>query len=185
VSLPPDATLLLIDVQHAIDDPSWGRRNNPDAEANILRLLVAWRERGRRIVHVRHVSREPNSTFRPGQRGVEFKAPTAPAEGELIITKHTPSAFAGTELESALRAGGGAGLVVVGFITNNSVETTVRVAATLGFPVWVVSDATATFDRRDLRGHEWLAGDVHALSLANMSGEYATILTTDDVLGAG
>jgi nicotinamidase-related amidase len=182
---PPDAVLILIDVQHAIDDPSWGRRNNAGAEGNVLRLLERWRDRGRTVIHVRHVSREAGSTFRPGQRGVDFKEPTAPRDGELVVTKHTPSAFAGTDLERLLRATpAGASVIVVGFITNNSVETTARVAATLGFAVWVVSDATATFDRRDLEGRAWQAEEVHALSLANMSGEYATIVKTDDLLRA-
>jgi hypothetical protein len=34
-SLPRTAALLIIDVQKAIDDPCWGPRNNPRAEANI------------------------------------------------------------------------------------------------------------------------------------------------------
>lgn len=71
---------------------------------------------------------------------------------------------------------------MTGFITNNSVETTVRVAATLGFRVHVARDACATFDRVDLDGRAWPAEDVHALSLSNLSGEYAVILTTDEVL---
>jgi nicotinamidase-related amidase len=175
--------LVLIDVQFAIDDPSWGRRNNPDAEANIARLLAAWRARGAPVVHVKHVSREPQSTFRPGQRGVEFKPETAPRDGELVVIKHTPSAFAATPLEAELRARGIGALVVAGFITNNSVETTVRVAATLGFEVWVVRDATATFDRVDGDGRAWRAEDVHALSLANMSGEYARVVSTGEIAG--
>ena len=40
-SLPaPGAVLLLIDLQQAIDHPSWGQRNNPQAETQIARLLA-------------------------------------------------------------------------------------------------------------------------------------------------
>jgi nicotinamidase-related amidase len=169
-------------VQRAIDDPSWGRRNNPDAEDNILRLLAHWRAGGWPVFHVQHVSREPASTFRPGQPGVELKPATAPLAGEPIVVKSTPSAFAGTGLEALLAARAIRALVVTGFITNNSVETTVRVAATLGYEVRLVEDATATFDRRDLAGRLWRAEEVHALSLSNLSGEYAAVVSTDAVL---
>jgi nicotinamidase-related amidase len=176
------AALVLIDVQQAIDDPSWGRRNNPEAEANIGRLLERWRARGWPVIHLQHVSRGPASTFRPGQPGVDFKPATAPRPGEPVVVKHTPSAFARTDLGALLEAQRVPALVVTGFITNNSIETTVRVAATLGFPVWVVSDATATFDRQDLDGRHWRAEEVHALSLSNLSGEYATVVSTEDLL---
>jgi nicotinamidase-related amidase len=134
-------------------------------------------------VHVRHLSREPASTFRPGQPGADFKPATAPRAGEPVVVKHTPSAFAATGLAALLVERHARALVVVGFITNNSVETTVRVAATEGFSVTVVEDATATFDRRDLGGRLWRAEEVHALSLSSMSGEYARVCKTADLLG--
>jgi len=131
--LPPDAALLIIDVQKAIDHASWGERNNPQAERNIARLLQAWRAAGRPIYYIRHDSTEPASHYRPGQPGNDFKPEVAPAAGEAVIAKRTNSAFIGTDLESRLRAAGHTTLVVAGVITNNSVEATVRMAGNLGF----------------------------------------------------
>jgi hypothetical protein len=37
---PDRAALVLVDVQQAFHDPSWGTRNNLDCEANIGRLLA-------------------------------------------------------------------------------------------------------------------------------------------------
>ena len=175
--------LLVIDVQKAIDDPSWGSdRNNPDAEKNIRTLLEHWRARRWPVFHVRHLSREPRSTYRPGQPGAEFKDEVLPRDGERVIDKHTNSAFIGTGLERELRDRGITEVVITGVITNNSVEATARMAGNLGFATTVVSDATATFGRYDFAGR-WRASDeVHAMSLANLSGEYATVIDTARVL---
>lgn len=173
--------LLIVDVQCAIDDPSWGDdRNNRDAEANIARLLARWRERGWPVVHIRHASRERDSTYRRGQPGFEFKAEVVPRDGEQIVEKQTNSAFIGTDLQQ--RLSGITTLVVTGVITNNSVEATARMAGNLGFDTYVVRDATATFGRRDYDGRWRTADEVHAMSLANLDGEYARIVTTVEVL---
>ncbi len=174
--------LLIVDVQKAIDHYSWGRRNNPDAEAKIKLLLAQWRALGWPIIHVQHLSKEPASTYRPGQIGVEFKDEVKPLAGELVVQKRTNSAFIGTELEPYLRAKKITSLVIVGVITNNSVEATARMAGNLGFDTIVVEDATATFDKEDLRGEWHTAERVHALSLANLQGEYASILSTEQVI---
>lgn len=183
-NLPENTALIVVDLQNAIDAPYWGRRNNPGAEANIARLLAAWRAGGRPIYHVRHDSTEPQSAYRPGQPGNEFKAEAMPLPGEPVIVKRTNSAFIGTDLEAQLRAAGHTTLVVAGVITNNSVEATVRMAGNLGFATYVVADACFTFDKPLLDGRTMAAEDVHALSLANLHGEYATVLDTDRVLQA-
>ena len=177
---PP--ALILIDLQKAIDHSSWGQRNNPRAEANVTRLLAAWRSRRLPVYHVRHDSVEPASTYRPGQPGNEFKPEAAPVADEPVIVKHTNSAFIGTDLEARLRAAGHVRLAIAGVITNNSVEATVRMAGNLGFDVLLVEDAAFTFGRRDWRGNWRTADEVHALSLANLHGEYCTVTTTDEIL---
>ena len=173
----------MIDLQQAIDHPDWGVRNNPDAEKRIARLLSHWRARGWPIIHIRHDSREPRSHYRPGQAGNVFKPETAPLPGETVIAKTTNSAFIGTDLEPRLRNARQSALVVTGVSTNNSVEATVRMAGNLGFDTWLAEDACFTFGRTDWRGTARTADEVHAMSLANLDGEYCTVIRTDAALG--
>lgn len=178
------SVLLLIDLQRAIDDPAWaeaGPRNNPGAETVVAQLLARWREAGAPVVHVRHDSSFPTSPYRPGQAGNDFLPFAAPAPGETVLAKRTNSAFVGTELEAELRSLGAPRLTVAGVITNNSVEATVRHAGNLGFDVRLVEDACWTYAKRDLSGRVWSAEDVHALSLANLDGEYCTVVRAADV----
>jgi nicotinamidase-related amidase len=181
-ALPHNTALVLIDLQKAIDHPSWGERNNPGAEENVGLLLGHWRTSHRPIVHIRHISRLADSTYRDGEPGVEFKDVAMPAPGETILTKHNASAFVGTKLETLLRGRSIADIVIAGVITNNSVEATARMAGDLGFRTTVVSDATFTFGRRDYSGRYRGADEVHAMSLANLDGEYAAIRTTEEIL---
>ena len=177
--------LMIIDVQKAIDDERWarhGRRNHPEAERNIARLLEAWRRAALPIYHVRHDSREPESAYRPGQAGNQFKPEAQPLAGEVVIAKQTNSAFIGTGLEERLRAAGHTALAIAGVITNNSVEATVRMAGNLGFETWLVEDACFTFARPDWSGRLRSAEEVHAMSLANLDGEYCTVVTTAGML---
>ena len=182
VQISSNTILIIIDVQKAIDHPSWGRRNNPQAETNIAKLLEAWRSTQRPIVHVQHLSTDPRSTYRPNQEGAEFKDTVQPKNNEKIVDKHVNCAFIGTDLEQWLRNNHYQTLIITGVITNNSVETTVRVAGNLGFETCVVADATATFDKIDLEQTVHPAERVHALALANMHQEYATVIDTQTLL---
>jgi nicotinamidase-related amidase len=181
---PPPSTLLVVDVQQGFDAPSWGRRNNPHLEQRVSDLLRVWRGTGRPVVHVRHMSTDPASPLRPGQPGNAFKPESAPIAGEAVIEKRVNSAFIGTPLETDLRRAGSRGLVIVGLTTNHCVSTTARMAGNLGFVTWVVSDATATFDRVGPDGLAHRAEQVHAMALSDLHGEFATIVDTADVVAA-
>lgn len=176
------AVLLLIDLQRAIDHPSWGQRNNPQADDNLARLLDLWRRSGWPVWHVRHDSVEQGSHYRPGQPGHAFRPSTAPLAGERIIAKQTNSAFIGTSLDADLRAHGDGRLVIAGVVTNNSVEATARMAGNLGYETYLVEDACFTFGRADHRGVFRTADEVHAMSLANLAGEYCRVVMTAELL---
>jgi nicotinamidase-related amidase len=175
--LPCDAALIVIDMQIAIDDPRWGPRNNAGAESLIAALISAWRAEALPLVHIRHDSTEPDSPYRPGSPGHAFKPEAAPLAGETVIGKSANSAFIGSALEETLDALGVTTLVVCGVLTHNSVEATVRHAGNLGYRVFLVADACWAVDKTDLSGRLWPAADVHALSLANMHGEYADVVS--------
>ena len=130
------------------------------------------------------ISSERDSHYRPGQPGHDFKPETQPVDGEAVIAKKTNSAFIGTDLETRLRAAAQSTLVVAGAITNNSVEATVRMAGNLGFDTYLVEDAAFTFGRKDWHGTWRTADEVHSMSLANLDGEYCSVVCTRDILDA-
>lgn len=179
-SNPP--ALIVIDMQRCMASPAAGVRNNPDAEKVIRDLLHAWRAALGPIVHVRHISRTPVSPFWPGQPGVEFQPELAPLPTEHVVEKNVPDAFVQTGLERWLHSRGVQRVVLVGVSTNNSVEASARSAGNLGFVTYVVADATFAFAKSDFDGVHRTAQEVHAMSLANLHGEYATVTTSAELL---
>ena len=174
--------LVSIDVQKGFDDPIWGLRNNPDAEEKIELLLSKWRNKGFSVIHVQHCSVEENSPLRTGTPGNEFKDEAKPLAGEKVFKKNVNSAFIGTELEVYLRENNIRSLVLAGFTTDHCVSTTTRMAGNLGFDTTLVSDATATFDRKGKDGTYYSADQIHHIHLASLHGEFCTVLTSKEVL---
>jgi nicotinamidase-related amidase len=180
------AALIVIDVQQGFDDPAWGERDNPDAEANIGRLVEAWADASRPIVLVRHDSREPGSPLAAGAPGNALKPVVADAPHDLFVTKHVNSAFYGEpDLHAWLGERGIRQLVLCGIQTNQCVETTARMAGNLGYDVTLPIDATHTFDLEGPGGLRIGAADLALTTAVNLhGGGFATVTTTDAVLGA-
>lgn len=174
--------LLLIDVQQGFDHPKWGARNNLEAEANMARVLAAWRARGWPVFHVKHNSRSPQAPLNPANPGNAIKPIVAPRAGEPIFEKTVNSAFIGTTLERSLRDAGVASLVIMGLTTPHCVSTTTRMGANLGFAVTLLSDATAAFEWTAHDGRRLTPDEVHYHALATLHGEFADVVTTDALL---
>lgn len=174
--------LIVVDLQIGFDDPKWGPRNNPRAEAYVALLLETWRWARAPVIHVHHRSPSLDGSFRPGTRGSEPKPEAIPRDGELIIEKWVNSAFIGTALEANLHRLKVRTVVIAGLTTNHCVSTTVRMAGNLGFETFVVSDASATFDRAGTDGRMRPAEEVHHAALGDLQDEFAEVVDTETIV---
>ncbi|MDB5020267.1 MAG: cysteine hydrolase [Pedobacter sp.] len=173
--------LILIDIQKAFDNLAYwgGERNNPEAEAKAGELLQLWRENKLPIFHIKHCSSDLNSPLNAISPGNEFNDFVKPMDGEPVIKKNVNSAFIGTDLKERLDKENINTLVIVGLTTDHCVSTTTRMSGNLGYDTYVVSDATATFNKKGVDGQSYSAKLIHETALASLNEEFATIITSD------
>jgi nicotinamidase-related amidase len=176
--------LIIVDVQNGFDDPSWGSRNNPDADANIAALARAWQENGEPIVLVRHDSTKADSPLRPGQPGNDLQPLLDGIRPALLFGKHVNSAFLGDiDLDGWLREREISQLVICGIQTNMCVETTSRMGGNLGYDVTLPIDATYTFEAKGPTGTALSAEQLYTATAVNLhAGGFARVITTDEAL---
>jgi nicotinamidase-related amidase len=151
--------LLVMDVQQGIVDRFGGD------EGYLPRLAAAAqaaRDAGIRVVYVTVAFRggypevsERNKSFAAiagtgrfadGDPGAAIHPAVAPAVGDIIVTKRRVSAFAGSDLEVVLRAGGTDSLVLAGIATSGVVLSTLRQAADLDYRLIVLADGCLDAD---------------------------------------
>lgn len=183
-----ETALLLIDVQVGVDVLShWGgsngRRNNPDAEAKMSQLLAAWRNAKLQVAFTRHDSRESASPLKFSLPSGAQKPGFEPAAGEIVVEKDVNSGFIGTDLEIQLRRAKISRLAIVGFFTNFCVETTTRMAGNLGFDTYLIEDCCSASNRIGPDGVDRDPDLVHAMTVANLHGEFCTAIKFADALG--
>jgi len=176
--------LLLVDIQKGFEDEAYwgGNRNNKDAEAKAAQLLEKWRALGLPVFHVIHSSQNPDSLLHKSHPGFEIRDEVKPLDNEPVIIKEVNSGFIGTNLKEQLDNLDISTLVIVGLTTNHCISTTTRMAGNLGFETYLISDATATFDRKGVNGELFPAELIHQTTLANLQEEFAQIMNTDELV---
>lgn len=172
--------LILVDIQKGFENIDYwgGQRNNLDAELRASELLKIWRENNLPIFHVQHCSSIPTSLLHQTNAGNAFNDLVTPVEGEPIIKKNVNSAFIGTDLQTQLESAKIKTVVIVGLTTDHCISTTTRMAGNLGYETYLVSDATATFNKKGIDGKNYPAELIHETALASLHEEFATIVTT-------
>ena len=173
--------LLLIDFQIGFDNIEYwgGHRNNPNAEENAQQLLELWRGNGLPVFHIKHCSTNPASPLNEMNAGNQFKDSLKPMSHEHVIKKNVHSAFIGTNLKELFHSKKINQLVMVGLTTDHCISTSARMAENFGFDTFIVSDATATFNKKGLQGQIYAAELIHDTALASLNKEFATIVSTD------
>ncbi len=175
------SALILIDIQNEYVDGKLVLPGVDAAVAEAAKLLSRARDAGTPIVHVRHVGK-PGGAFDPDGPGGQIAAAVAPVDGEHVVEKGLPNAFAATTLAGVLTDLGRKELIVVGFMTHMCVSSTVRSALDHGYRSTVVADAAGTRDlpRQDGSGGAVSAQDLHCASLAALADRFAVIANRAD-----
>jgi nicotinamidase-related amidase len=84
--------------------------------------------------------------FAEDDPGARIHPAVAPAPGDVVVTKRRVSAFAGSDLDVVLRAGGTDSLVLAGIATSGVVLSTLRQAADLDYRLTVLADGCLDAD---------------------------------------
>lgn len=173
--------LILVDIQNDYFKGGKYTLAHPEQAAiQAKKVLDFFREQSWPIFHVRHISLNPNATFFVADtEGAEFYHETCPIDGEVIIIKHKPDSFLGTNLKEALEREGIDTLVVCGMMTHMCIDTTVRAAAGHGYAVTLIEDACATRDL-EWKGTILPAEQVGNAYMAAIDGSFATVMGADE-----
>jgi nicotinamidase-related amidase len=178
----PDTALLIIDIQNDYFPGGAMELEGADAAgANAGAALEKFRKNGDPVIHVRHLSVRPGSTFfLPGTKGAEIHAAVAPQVTETVVEKNFPNSFRNTQLTAILEKNGIKNLVVAGMMTHMCVDATVRHAADLGYKITLLGDACAT-RAQSYAGEQVPARQVHAAFLAALNGFYAKVVPSHEL----
>ncbi len=177
--------LILIDFVEAYFDQSCALYAGvEDALQNALKLRNAARQAGLLIIYTnvsytqsmieggRFAQKVPPlENFVVGHPMGAWPSGLEPADNELVITKHYPSAFFGTSLASTLTANGNDSLIITGLSTSGCVRASCVDCCSHGFIPIIAEDAVG--DRHEAP---------HKANLFDMQAKYADVMPSAKII---
>lgn len=175
---PPlaESVLLVIDAQGEYRDGRLPLEGIEPSLAVLSALVGRARAAGAPVIHVAHKGRV-GGLFDREAAGGAILAEVAPREGEAVVEKPLPNAFAGTGLAELVASTGRRNLIVAGYQTHMCVSSTARAALDLGYRVTVPHDACATRALPDALGGAPITGvEIHRHALAELADRFAIVV---------
>lgn len=171
------AALLVIDVQQALCAGDYAAHDAPALIARINAVIGKARAARLPVVFIQH--EESGGPLAPGTTGWQLAAGLQAQADDLRLRKTASDAFHATPLQALLQARAVRRLVVCGLQTEYCVDTTVRRALALGYPVTLVADGHSTLDNGILPAPQIVAH--HNRTLANLTsfGPRVTLQTAE------
>lgn len=155
---------------------------------NNKRILEAFRKNSMEVVHAKIQCQKKNGADRSldhkatgynelllpyGDPAAEIVPELAPIQDEIVITKTTDNAVAGTPIRLWLRNMDIDTVVVTGVLTDQCVSGTVRGLADESFRVWLIEDATRAATQK-----------IHDAELEILNNIYCHVINTGELLEA-
>lgn len=174
-----DTAVLVIDVQQLFCAGPLAVENAPGLLQRINTVTRAARQAEAPVIFIQHETEE--GPLSHGSAGWQFADGLRIDMGDLRVPKTTSDAFLRTNLRELLASRHVQRLVVCGLHTQFCIDTTVRRALALGYPVTLVADAHAAMENPVLTAEEVVAHHNFVLTNITSFGPRATAVRTADL----
>lgn len=180
--------LLIIDMEYGFLDKNSPLfvNNGPRIVKNIKKILESFRKKNLPIIFVKREHRKSgvdidkvrleilnknSNILCENDKSSEIIKDLKPLKNEIVVIKRRWSAFFGTELEILLKRLKIENLIVTGVQTPNCIRATVYDALSLEYDVIVISDATASSNKK-----------IQKNNLIDMENMGVKIISTEEII---
>jgi nicotinamidase-related amidase len=177
----PRRALIVVDVQNEYETGGLRIQYPPVAESlrNVGRAMDAAHAAGIPVIVAQQSSPATAPLFATGSPGWELNPVVASRPRDLHLRKTLPSAFAGTGLGDWLREHAIDTLVVVGYMTHNCNDTTIKHAFDAGLRVEFLADASGSVPYANRAGFA-SAEEIHRVFAVVEQSNFAAVMDTGE-----
>jgi nicotinamidase-related amidase len=177
----PRRALVVIDVQNEYISGNF-KIEYPDPQSSLAQIgkaMDAARAHDIPIAMVQHVLPPDAPIFAKGGFGVALHPVVGERPYDKLITKDLPSTFAGTDFGQWLKEKNIDTVVIVGYMTHNCNDSTIRQAMHEGYAVEFLHDAAGSLPYRNRMGMA-TAAEIHRVECIVLESSFAAVISTDE-----
>ncbi|QYD72148.1 cysteine hydrolase [Paraburkholderia edwinii] len=177
----PRRALIVIDVQNEYVTGNF-RIEYPPVESslpNIGKAIDAANAHGVPVVLVQHVLPADAPIFAEGSDGAKLHPVVADRPHDHVVTKVLPSTFSSAGFDDWLKEHEIDTLTVIGYMTQNCNDATIREAMHKGYAVEFLPDAAGSLSYKNKAGYA-SAEEMHRIISVIMESTYAATMSTEE-----